>query len=190
MAIKSQKSGSSQNFIKSRFSIPSGKHQIIFWVASISGIALDLWSKNAVFTWLQAKPYNYVSLIDGVLNFVLRQNAGAAWSMFAGKRWFLISISIVAFFVILAFFYSGSIRKGWMVCVFGLFFAGVSGNLYDRIFNNGMVRDFIDVNLQIKDYHWPTFNVADSLLCISVTVMFASNLFVRPQHRSDDTNKD
>jgi signal peptidase II len=48
----------------------------------------------------------------------------------------------------------------------GLFAAGVCGNLYDRIFNDGLVRDFIDV--YYRQHHWPAFNVADSMLCIAV----------------------
>jgi signal peptidase II len=47
--------------------------------------------------------------------------------------------------------------------------AGIIGNLYDRFFNEGRVRDFIDV--YVGSYHWPTFNVADSLLCIGVGIL-------------------
>ena len=49
----------------------------------------------------------------------------------------------------------------------GLFAAGVSGNLWDRIFNGGQVRDFIDV-VYWPGRHWHTFNVADAMLCIAV----------------------
>ncbi len=54
----------------------------------------------------------------------------------------------------------------------GLFTGGILGNLYDRIFNDGMVRDFIDVYIGNK--HWPTFNVADGLLCIGVGLLIIS----------------
>jgi signal peptidase II len=54
---------------------------------------------------------------------------------------------------------------------------GVGGNLYDRLFNDGRVRDFIDVNLYVNNYHWPTFNIADSLLCIGVGLCLLDAFF-------------
>jgi lipoprotein signal peptidase len=41
--------------------------------------------------------------------------------------------------------------------------AGDVGNLYDRVFCGGAVRDFIDV--RIASFRWPTFNIADALIC-------------------------
>ena len=72
-----------------------------------------------------------------------------------------------------------------------MFAAGITGNLYDRFFNDGMVRDFIDINLQINDYHWPTFNVADSLLCIGVGLYVISSFVqsFRKEERNDSPDK-
>ena len=56
----------------------------------------------------------------------------------------------------------------------GLITAGVVGNLYDRLFNEGRVRDFIDVYR--GHWHWPAFNVADSLLCIGVGLIIIGML--------------
>ncbi|MFC1766883.1 signal peptidase II, partial [Planctomycetota bacterium] len=66
-------------------------------------------------------------------------------------------------------------RSRLMTVSLGLFAAGVAGNLHDRAFLGGRVRDFIDV--YIGEHHWPTFNVADSLLCIAVGLLLISNLF-------------
>jgi signal peptidase II len=64
------------------------------------------------------------------------------------------------------FLFSGTKQRLAHVAL-GLFAAGVCGNLYDRISNDGLVRDFIDVTIW-PGRHWPAFNVADSLLCIAV----------------------
>ena len=44
-----------------------------------------------------------------------------------------------------------------------LVLGGAAGNLFDRILS-GRVTDFLD--FYIGDYHWPTFNVADSAMVI------------------------
>jgi signal peptidase II len=60
--------------------------------------------------------------------------------------------------------------------------------LYDRLFNDGQVRDFIDV--YYRSYHWHTFNVADSLLCIGVGLLIISTLLIeKPARRHDQQRK-
>ena len=50
--------------------------------------------------------------------------------------------------------------------------SGGAGNLIDRIFR-GAVVDFIDIGY--KDvYRWPSFNVADSCVCIGVGLFLIS----------------
>ena len=45
------------------------------------------------------------------------------------------------------------------------------GNLFDRL-KNGYVVDFIDVHW--FQHHWPTFNLADSAICIGVGLLLLS----------------
>jgi signal peptidase II len=64
----------------------------------------------------------------------------------------------------------------------------VCGNMYDRIFNGGAVRDFIDV--YYRGHHWHTFNVADSLLCIGVGLLIISTFLIeRPGRKHDQQRK-
>lgn len=145
---------------------------MIFWSLTLLGLGLDLWTKQAVFAWLEQKPGNTVSLIDGLLQFVMALNPGAAWGIADGRQVFLVAVSVVALIAILAaVLYQGSGQR-LVPAALGLFAAGVSGNLWDRLFNGGYVRDFIDV--YYRDYHWPAFNVADSLLCVAVGLLVLS----------------
>ncbi len=162
---------------------------LLFWPVAIAGAALDLWSKAAVFNWLPTlepyrwfivegkidpvPDYRYV-LIDGFLQFIMRENQGAAFSMFFGQRGFLVGISCVAFVVVMAVFFSRKVTHKLVLFALGCITGGIVGNLYDRMFNEGRVRDFIDVF--VGDYHWPTFNVADSMLCIGVGLLIIVNL--------------
>ena len=48
---------------------------------------------------------------------------------------------------------------------------GILGNLVDRLWH-GYVVDFLD--FYISNSHWPSFNVADSCICISAGLLFIS----------------
>ncbi len=155
--------------------LPSPRAQCIFWSLIAVGVGLDLWSKQAVFSWLTDVPRNEFSIIKGVVTFVMRENSGAAFSIAAGQTLALVTVSIVAFFVVVAIFLFGGIEQKITQVALGLFTAGIIGNLYDRIFNDGFVRDFIDI-VYWPGKHWPAFNVADSMLCIAVGLLLISNV--------------
>lgn len=148
----------------------------LFWPIAIGGAAIDLWSKKAVFDWLPTLPDEKYVIIEGYVNFILRVNAGAAFSMFFGQRTFLTGISMAAFLVVIGIFLFSGIHRRIMQVALGCMVAGIVGNFYDRAFNNGLVRDFIDVTIPLVRYNWPTFNIADSLLCIGVGLLIAANL--------------
>jgi signal peptidase II len=155
--------------------MPGLAAQIIFWPLVLLGITLDLWSKWVIFEWLEDKPGNRFSIIEGFLQLVKAENAGAAFGIASGQRYILIAVSVLAMLIILALFFFGRAEQKVMYVAFSLFVAGICGNLYDRIFNGGFVRDFIDV--YYRQYHWPAFNMADSMLCIGVGLLIISGLF-------------
>jgi signal peptidase II len=51
---------------------------------------------------------------------------------------------------------------------FGLLASGILGNLTDRIFR-GAVTDFL--HFYVNEYAWPSFNVADSCICIAAGLL-------------------
>jgi signal peptidase II len=145
-----------------------------------AGLALDLWSKRIVFSWLAQEPGNSVSVIDGFLRLVMALNTGGAFGIFSGRPYLLAAVSVVALIVIAAVFFLSAGQQKIVHIALALFAAGVCGNLWDRVFNQGCVRDFIDV--YYGDYHWPAFNVADALLCIGVGLLIISSF--RPTKRA------
>ena len=153
-------------------SLPDLKAHLIFWSLTLVGLLLDLWSKKAVFDWLGQQQSQNVSIIDGFLRFIIALNDGAAFSTFAGKPYILMAISVVALMIVIGVFLFSGTQYRLIHIALGLFTGGICGNLYDRIFNDGLVRDFIDVYIGNK--HWPTFNVADSLLCVGVGLLIVS----------------
>lgn len=150
-----------------RLILPDLKAHLIFWLFTIAGLALDLWTKKAVFEWLENR-HSY-TVINGFIELVRATNNGAAFGLFSGKILLLTIVPIVALVASIVFFLFGGPQPRKVYVALGLVAAGACGNLYDRIFNGGFVRDFIDV--YYRNYHWPTFNVADSLLCIGVVII-------------------
>jgi len=152
--------------------LPSPRAQVLFWGLFIAGLALDLWSKKAVFDRLPHRG-DLVVLIDGLLNFVHAQNNGAAFGICAGQPFFLAAASIIALLFVLGYFYLWHTKQTLVHVALGMLAAGICGNLYDRLFNEGAVRDFIDVYITIsgRERRWHTFNVADALLCIGVALL-------------------
>ena len=114
-----------------------------------------------------------VSVIPGFFNLAYVENRGCAWGMFQGQVWPLAVFGLIA----LAFL----IWKRRSVFGLGrlpaiaepLLYAGIIGNIIDRLFR-GYVIDMFDFHWGI--HHFPCFNVADSLICISVGLMLLSSL--------------
>ncbi len=164
-----------------RARLPNLKAHLTFWPIIAVGLTLDLWSKKAVFDWLQQQPNLRFSVIDGFLQLVIAVNEGAAFGIFPGRPYLLTAVSIIALIVIFAVFLFGGTRQKLVHIALGLFAAGVCGNLYDRIFNDGLVRDFIDICYH--QYHWPAFNIADSMLCVGVGLMIILSFLTEKSSR-------
>jgi signal peptidase II len=137
---------------------------------------LDLWAKQAVFAWLDNKPGQGAEIIDGFLAFRLALNTGAAFGIASDHQVFLVGVSLLASIVIFGVFFFGGARQRMIQVALGLFGAGVSGNLWDRLFNRGQVRDFIDV-VYWPGRHWHTFNLADAMLCVAVALLVVATFF-------------
>ena len=162
--------------LANRFDLPDMRSHLLYWPIVICGIVADLWSKHAVFMFLGKRVsdgYEY-SVIDGFFKLVMRENSGAAFSIASGRTVMLVTVSVVAFVIVVGLFLFGKMHGRLMHIGLALFTAGIVGNLYDRIFNDGYVRDFLDV--YYRDHHWPAFNVADSMLCTAVGLLIITNL--------------
>jgi signal peptidase II len=156
--------------------LPDAKGHLIFWSMLVLGLLLDLWTKRAVFAWLENEPGQSTQIFGRFLTFRLALNTGAAFGIFHGRHLFLIAVAAIALLIILGVFLFGRTHQRIVQAALGLFGAGVSGNLWDRVVHNGQVRDFIDV-MYWPGRHWHTFNVADAMLCIAVGLLVAATLF-------------
>ena len=66
---------------------------------------------------------------------------------------------------------------------FGLLCGGIIGNLVDRIQHQHVV-DFLDFHF--GSYIYPTFNVADSGICVGVALYLWHSLIAQPRQNKND----
>ncbi len=113
-------------------------------------------------------------VLPGFFNLVYVRNPGAAWGMLGGQQVILILLSVVVL-VMLTFFHRRVLNPTTDHRIaLGLMIGGILGNLIDRI-KLGWVTDFLDFHM--GTHHWPSFNVADSAICIAVSLYLLSSLW-------------
>ncbi len=109
-----------------------------------------------------------VAVIPGFFNLAYVENRGCAWGLFQGKVWPLaiFGIAALAFLVWKRKSVFGTGRCAAVAeC---LLYAGIIGNLIDRIVR-GYVIDLFDFHWGI--HHFPCFNVADTCICIAAGLL-------------------
>ncbi|MEM6571767.1 MAG: signal peptidase II [Planctomycetota bacterium] len=165
-------------------------------------IALDLWSKGAVFAWFQdpeaaadlprsERGHLRYPIAGQWLGLMLNLNYGAAFGQGAGMPWLLVAgRCLAAVFLTYLIVRTPRGQKVYLASLV-LILSGALGNLYDNFFYRpeagapgvqpdrpfGPVRDFIDVYFYGWDWHFPTFNIADSCITVGAILLLATGLF-------------
>lgn len=142
-------------------------------VIALFVLALDQITKAIVLRYLPIV-WDEHTIVPGFFKIVHWQNTGAAWSSFTGKNGLLALIAIAA--LIILFFSRHHFNSHTLLgqFAFGLVIGGIMGNLVDRIVRQHVV-DFLRFYLEQRDGKetgFPAFNIADSAICIGVTLVF------------------
>jgi signal peptidase II len=136
-------------------------------------------------------------------------NQGVAFGMGNGTSWAPIVfffVPMLALFGIRHFWKKGVFSSKLSRIAVSLLLTGIFGNFTDRVFqgfqlqrfaddtfwtrfSKGYVVDFIQVQLYgfekimpSSGGWWPTFNVADSCICIAASLLFVSGFFEEPKN--------
>ncbi len=146
-------------------------------------VILDQLSK----LWVLHKllPYETLELFDAKffgLNFFLTYNTGVAFGLFHNASgWqnsMFLLMTVAAVCIMLYLVISNKVSDYLEKLALLLILGGAIGNLIDRIIHKHVI-DFIDVYalVQNQHFHWYTFNIADSLICIGVGLLLFKNIF-------------
>ncbi len=112
-----------------------------------------------------------------VFNLAYVENRGCAWGMFQGHVWPLAVFAILALALLIwkrrSVFPSGA----WGFIAENLLYAGIVGNLIDRLCYRFVVDMF--------DFHWgahhfPCFNVADSCITVAAGILIGTSFLSKP----------
>ncbi|MCC5875155.1 MAG: signal peptidase II [Candidatus Sumerlaeia bacterium] len=158
------------------------------WQASLGvflfGLIADFVTKIWALQALKPEWYGYqvppeiaaqtpvIDIIPGFLRFYYAQNEGAAFSILYGYTTLLAFISLAATIGLLWFWRVLPKGEVWGRIATAMILSGAVGNMYDRFFR-GYVVDFIDAYVVLNEqaWHWPTFNIADSFICVGAAIL-------------------
>jgi len=138
------------------------------WLFAVVFFVLDQVTKAMIATRLAYGSYGrgaQIEIFPGFLNLVHVGNTGAAWSMFSGQSLWLALLALGALAAIYIWRHNLGLHHAAAQPAFGLLCGGIVGNLLDRLVR-GHVIDFLDFHFGA--YTYPTFNVADSAICVGV----------------------
>lgn len=165
----------------------------LLWLTGLATLILDQVTKHwsrVRFSMPDGNPdyLKSVSVAGDWIQFRLVYNIGAAFGMkpqrvlpFLSPTLFyaLFSIAAMIFLVV----YYRRLQPGERFSRLGvvLILSGAIGNLVDRL-RFHKVTDFIDVGIPSVYPRWPTFNVADSCVCVGMGILLLLPLFSRKPH--------
>ena len=147
------------------------RHLITTLVLSFVIVVLDQVTKHAIrysFSLGESK-----AVISSLFDLTYVRNTGAVWGSLQHQNEWLAIVSI-AVLVLMASFHH-YLAGGRMIfsMALGCIMGGIIGNLIDRI-KLGWVTDFLDFYWNAS--HWPSFNIADSAICMGVGLYLLASL--------------
>ena len=150
-------------------------------LALVAGIVviLDQITKAMVLKYLPL--YASINVIPGFFNLIHIHNPGGAFGFMAegsssARALFFLVMSMAAIGLVFDYYRKIPSAYGMLSLGFALILGGALGNLIDRL-RMGKVVDFLDV--YVRDWHWPAFNVADSAITIGMAIFIFHLLFGR-----------
>ncbi len=147
-------------------------------------ITIPFYLLDQITKWLvllYIEPGREIPVIPDVFNLVQVHNTGAAFGMLANNNAFFLGLSAVAAVALLIFWRRGAFRDRWTVLGAALLLAGILGNFTDRV-RLGFVVDFLDFTLPWYG-RWPSFNVADSCICVAAGLFVIASIFEKKSER-------
>ncbi len=170
----------------------SSRNSLLFWLIGAGMLGLDQATKHWArlrFSLPDGNPDYFKSLpvIGDWLQFRLVYNIGAAFGMkpqsvlpFLSPTLFYALFSCAAMAFLLVYYFRLKSNESASRLGVILILAGAIGNLIDRLHFH-KVTDFIDAGIPGVFPRWPTFNVADSSVCVGMGILLLFPILFKSQ---------
>lgn len=154
-----------------------GKWRWILLAAVIT--AVDLWTKEALFTPLQEHRIDWIA--GDWFGLTKVWNRGMMWGALQDHGDLVLlglrAMRLVAACVVLLMMLSTPATSRLLLMALGLVLGGAVGNIYDG-FAFEAVRDFLLFDFDFTPFDpFPVFNIADSAICVGVGLLALGLLF-------------
>ncbi|MEX2578510.1 MAG: signal peptidase II [Verrucomicrobiales bacterium] len=139
--------------------------------------------------------HEFIEVVPGFFHIVRVHNTGMAFGVlnnYEHANWIFGIIAVAAVAVIAVFWRKGGFPDRISKVAAALLIAGILGNLTDRILpGRGYVVDFLDFQPPLygklfpsSGGHFPSFNVADSCICIAAALLIIASFRQAKQERA------
>ena len=166
-----------QILLKITKKLPLKKNFLLGFALAVIALALDLYTKYIILRHLSDQHGGFKSIeVTSFFSLIYVKNLGISFGMFNNianaREIFIVIQGLIASSLLVWLFYC---QKFYIAGALGLIIGGAYGNVIDRYFNGG-VTDFLDFHYQ--NFHYPAFNLADSLIFIGVMIILIDEFFL------------
>lgn len=138
--------------------------------------ALDQYTKHLVVAGWDL--HESTPVIPGFFSLTYVRNRGGAFGLFSDlpEAWrvtFFVAFAVATVAALVWMLRSTPREDVAQRLAITAVIGGAAGNLFDRV-RYGEVVDFLDV--YVRDWHWPAFNVADSFISCGVVLLLIGSL--------------
>lgn len=161
----------------------------MYWLIALLILVLDQGTKYLVVQHMDIG--EVIPIWGDFFSITSHRNAGAAWGILQGQRWFFIGVTVIVVIGVIGYMIK-MIREGkrFLSFALSLLLGGALGNFIDRV-RTGEVVDFLHFFFDFRGigipftYDFPIFNVADMGIVIGIFFVIVDTILeARREKRS------
>ena len=134
------------------------------------------------FELYQEKPFLKIGDLD-IMHLKYIENDGSAFSSFSGQTVFLLIVSVIGILICSYVLIRHGRKNRLLYTSLVMVLGGAVGNMIDRIFRDGYVIDYLDLQL----FDFAVFNFADCFVTVGTVLLLIYILFFMDSSEKQET---